>query len=107
MEPVQASALTLLERFNRWIQDSIMVKLFSIGLLILILLIPSAWIENLIYERQLRADQVIDEVTDKWSGSQTITGPVLIIPYKKQELIDRGKDGKEIKIGRASCRERV
>ena len=97
MEPVQPSALTLLERFNQWIQNSIMIKLFSIGLLILILLIPSAWIESLIYERQQRADQVIDEVTDKWSGSQTIAGPVLIIPYKKQEVIDRGKDGKEIR----------
>jgi inner membrane protein len=28
------------ERFNQWITESIMVKLFSIGFLILILLIP-------------------------------------------------------------------
>jgi inner membrane protein len=96
METIQ-TPLNLLERFNRWIQDSIMVKLFSIGFLILILLIPSSSIENLIYERQQRADEVIDEVADKWSNSQTISGPVLIIPYKKQEIIDRGKDGKEIR----------
>ena len=43
------------------------------------------------------AGQVIHEVTDKWSGSQTISGPVLVIPYRKQEIIDHGKDGKEIK----------
>jgi inner membrane protein len=72
METVQQQSLNLLERFNRWIQESIMVKLFSIGFLILILLIPSAWIEDLIYERQQRADQVIEEVADKWSGSQTV-----------------------------------
>lgn len=93
METVQP--LNILERFNRWIQESIMVKLFSIGFLILILLIPSAWISDLIYERQQRADQVIEEVSDKWSEPQTISGPVLVIPFRVQEVIDKGKDGKE------------
>ena len=87
----------ILERFNRWIQESIMVKLFSIGFLILILLIPSSWIENMIVERQQRAEQVMTEVADKWSGSQLISGPVLVIPYRKQEVFDLGKDGKEIR----------
>ncbi|MEX2234685.1 MAG: cell envelope integrity protein CreD [Cyclobacteriaceae bacterium] len=95
MDTVQENSLNLFERFNRWIQESIMVKLFSIGFLILILLIPSVWIENLIFERQQRADQVIAEVADKWSGTQTISGPVLIIPYKKQEVINRGKEATE------------
>jgi inner membrane protein len=40
---------------------------------------------------------VIDEVADKWSGSQTVSGPVLVIPYKKHEVIDRGKEGKEVR----------
>ena len=95
METIQQSSLNLFERFNRWIQESIMVKLFSIGFLILILLIPSAWIESLIYERQQRADAVIEEVAAKWSGAQTISGPILIIPYRKQEVINRGKEGTE------------
>jgi len=89
--------LNILERFNRWIQESIMVKLFSIGFLILILLIPSSWIQDMIVERQSRAEQVISEVADKWSGSQTISGPVLVIPYRKHEIIDKGKEGKEIR----------
>lgn len=33
--------LNLFERFNQWITESIMVKLFSIGFLTLILLIPA------------------------------------------------------------------
>ena len=85
------------ERLNLWIQESIMIKLMSIGFLILILLIPSSWIQSLIEERQQRSDEVMREVTDKWSGSQTLTGPVLVIPYIKQEIIDRGKDGTEIR----------
>lgn len=89
--------LNILERFNRWIQESIMVKLFSIGFLILILLIPSSWIRDMIVERQQRAEQVMSEVADKWSGSQTLSGPVLVIPFRKQEVIDHGKEGKEIR----------
>ncbi len=87
----------LFERLNQWIQESIMIKLISIGFLILILLIPSSWIQSLIEERQQRSEEVMREVTDKWSGSQTLTGPVLVIPYIKQEIIDRGKDGTEIR----------
>src|SRR5688572_20492147 len=86
-----------LDRFNKWIQESIMIKLFSIGFLVLILLIPSAWIQEMIVERQQRAGQVMQEVADKWSGSQSISGPIMVIPYRKQEIIDHGKDGKEIK----------
>lgn len=89
--------LNILERFNRWIQESIMVKLFSIGFLILILLIPSSWIQDMIVERQERAEQVMAEVADKWSGSQMISGPVLVVPYRKQEVIDHEIDGKEIR----------
>ncbi len=96
MESINAS-LNLFERFNRWIQESIMVKLFSIGFLIIILLIPTSSIESLIYERQQRADEVIDEISNKWSESQTISGPVLVIPYKKQEVIDKGDKGKEVR----------
>jgi inner membrane protein len=97
METLNTQSQNLLERFNQWIQESIMVKLFSIGFLILILLIPAAWIEDLIYERQNRADAVIDEVADKWSGSQKISGPILVIPFIHDEIIDRGKEGKEIR----------
>ena len=96
MEAV-AQTQSLLDRFNKWIQESIMIKLTSIGFLILILLIPSEWIGDMIVERQQRAGQVMQEVADKWSGSQSISGPILVIPFRKQEIIDHGKDGKEIK----------
>ncbi len=89
--------LNIFERLNRWIQESIMVKLFSIGFLILILLIPSSWIQDMIVERQIRAEEVMTEVANKWSGSQTVSGPVLVIPYRKQVVIDLGKEGKEVR----------
>ena len=86
---------SLLDRFNKWIQESIMIKLISIGFLILVLLIPTDAIQDMIVERQQRAGEVMQEVAMKWSGSQTISGPVLVIPFRKIEIIDRGKDGLE------------
>ncbi|MBN8577602.1 MAG: cell envelope integrity protein CreD [Cytophagales bacterium] len=88
--------LSVFERFNQWITESIMVKLFSIGFLILILLIPTSWIESLIRERQYRADEVIREVSDKWSGRQLLSGPVLRIPFTKKEKIRTWREGKQV-----------
>jgi inner membrane protein len=95
--PLSNTPISLLERFNKWIQESVMIKLFSIGFLILILLLPTSWIQEVMHERQYRASHVMDEIASKWSGAQTIGGPILIIPYKVKETIDRGKDGIEIR----------
>ncbi len=68
--------------FRSWFAESVLIKLFLIGALTLLLLIPSAWIQSLIWERQNRQDEVIKEISDKWSGSQLLEGPVMILPYK-------------------------
>ena len=94
MEITQPS---LFEKLNRWIRESIMVKLGSIGFLILILMIPQVWIQSLISERQERANSVVGEVASKWSGPQTISGPILVIPVVRREKIDKGKDGIEVR----------
>ena len=91
------NSINIFERFNNWIKESVTIKLMSIGFLVLILLIPSSWITRLMEERQLRAGQVMDEVAEKWSGEQTLAGPVLVIPFKKEDRIDKGKDGIEIR----------
>ncbi len=88
---------SILERFNNWVKESITIKLMSIGFLVLILLIPSSWIDSLVNERQARAESVIAEISDKWSGKQTISGPVLVLPFIQREKIDKGKDGIEIR----------
>jgi inner membrane protein len=85
----------LIERFNQWLTESVMIKLFSIAILILILMIPASWIESLIRERQTRAADVIREVSDKWSGGQTLSGPVLVIPFTKVEILKRWENGKQ------------
>ena len=88
---------SLFERLNNWIKESITIKLMSIGFLVLILLIPSSWIESLIIERQSRAESVIQEISGKWSGEQSLVGPILVIPFIQREKIDKGKEGIEIR----------
>ncbi|MBX2944043.1 MAG: inner membrane CreD family protein, partial [Cyclobacteriaceae bacterium] len=90
------NAMNLLDRFNRWLQESITIKLFSIGFLIIILMIPLSWIDDLIHERQARSGEVLAEVTSKWSGYQSICGPVMVLPYKVTEVFKEA--GKEPRV---------
>lgn len=85
-----------LNKISIWFRESVMIKLVSIGFLILILLIPAAWITSLIEERQSRAGEVVSEITSKWSDNQTIAGPVLMIPFTKVEMTKRWEKGVEI-----------
>jgi inner membrane protein len=68
-------------RFSAWLKKSLLVKLGSIAFLVLLLLLPNAMIQDLIHERQYRQDEAAAVVSQSWGGVQTITGPVLSIPY--------------------------
>lgn len=72
-------------------RNRITIKGFIVGILILIMLIPSVFIMNLVSERSERQREVAAEVSSKWAGTQTITGPLLVIPYTETV---QNKDGK-------------
>ncbi|HBH07089.1 MAG TPA: cell envelope integrity protein CreD [Flavobacteriales bacterium] len=72
---------TFLQTINRWFRTSISVKVVTIIILTLLLLIPTKMIEDLIHEREWRMRGAMSEVGEKWGQSQTIHGPVLVIPY--------------------------
>lgn len=76
------------------LNGSVLFKLALIGFLTLILLIPSILIQDLISERERRQEEVNQEVSDKWSGSQLVQGPVLVLPYKTFEKISDSESGK-------------
>mgnify|MGYP000938521111 FL=1 len=63
------------------IKGSIGVRLVIIGVLILALLIPSAFVRTLVRERANRRREAIQEITAKWSTKQVIGGPLITIPY--------------------------
>jgi inner membrane protein len=61
------------------------------GGLILLLLIPTFFISGLVHERQLRQEEVVKEVSDKWAQAQTVSGPYLYIPYEQPYQNSLGK----------------
>lgn len=97
MQTTPVSNASIFERITTWFSESIVIKLMAIGFLILILLIPQTWIESIMYERQSRASGVVNEIASKWSGEQTLAGPVLVIPFTNREKVDKGKNGIEIR----------
>jgi len=70
------------KRDQREMGGSTIIKLVVISILTLILLVPSSWLESLIAERQNRKSEVLKEISENWSGTQELEGPVLVIPYK-------------------------
>lgn len=57
------------------------IKILIIGGLVILLMIPMFMIENLITERGQTQEDAINEVSEKWSLAQTISGPYLNIQY--------------------------
>lgn len=58
-------------------------KLGAIAFLIVLLLIPLLMIGNLISERQALRDSVVQDIAQSSSFSQQISGPLLVVPYRK------------------------
>jgi inner membrane protein len=64
-----------------WNRNRIVLKSFWIGFLVLLLLIPTFLISGLVNERQDRHQEAVTEISSRWAGAQTVTGPVIGIPY--------------------------
>jgi len=66
---------------KNWFKESITFKLIIIGVLSLLLLIPAGMVKRLIREREKTRNEVINEINSKWGFQQTITGPVISVPF--------------------------
>jgi inner membrane protein len=64
-----------------WNRNKIILKSFLIGLLVLLLLIPTFFIQGLVTERKQRQVDAVTEISSRWAPAQTVTGPVIGIPY--------------------------
>lgn len=65
-------------------QKTLLIKCTTIGILVLLLLIPLMTTKNLVNERQQRRENVIADIGKSASGQQTIMGPILVVPYIHQ-----------------------
>ncbi|ALW85382.1 hypothetical protein AUC43_09920 [Hymenobacter sedentarius] len=81
---------TIFDRLNSWMSGSVTLKLLSIGLLLLLLLIPSSMVQDLITERAENRDAATAEISSQWGGAQLVLGPVLVLPYTARVIDEKG-----------------
>jgi inner membrane protein len=74
-----------IEKIKSGLFDTLGFKLAIIGILSLLLLIPTVMIMQLIREREQRRDETIQSVTANWGNAQTLSGPVLTLSRKTTE----------------------
>ncbi len=70
------------------IKNSPLTKIALIGLIAILLLIPSKMTEGLVGERQSRSQETEWNIQNDWSTNQQITGPVLSIPIHLSILVN-------------------
>jgi len=75
------------------ISNSVTFKIITMTIIVILLLIPALMIESLIHEREKRKKEVTEEIGAKWGREQTLTGPVISIPYKAYY---KDKDGNTV-----------
>lgn len=68
---------------NVWSKTKVLVKAIIIGGIILVLQLPTFYVRELVDEREQRQKDAIAEVSSKWAKKQTITGPILVLPYRE------------------------
>ena len=65
------------------IRRSAGLKLILICALVLLMAIPAMFIGAISYERSSAANQVTQDVSQRYGGQQTVMGPILSLPYEK------------------------
>lgn len=75
--------------------NRVLIKGLITGGLILLMLIPTLFIQSLITEREARQKEVVKEVSSKWASAQTLSGPYISVPYR---YVAAGSDGKPVNM---------
>lgn len=75
------SANSIPEVFGIGPRGWIYVKLGVLLAMMVLLWIPLSLVDGLVRERQGRQQVVTAEIGQTWGGRQTITGPILVVPY--------------------------
>ncbi|MCU7843022.1 MAG: cell envelope integrity protein CreD [Candidatus Thiodiazotropha sp. (ex Monitilora ramsayi)] len=57
-------------------------KIWVIGLLMALLMIPLTLIDQVVYERSSFRDEAKASIAQSWTAEQQLVGPLLVIPYK-------------------------
>lgn len=74
---------------------SLGLKLLLVCFLVILMSVPALFIGIITYERSSRAQDVTQEVSERYGGKQVVLGPVLVAPYRLVnqlgDVIERGE----------------
>jgi len=76
---------------TKW-YESMTVKLFLLGSMAILFLIPLQLIKMVIRERESNSSDIKLEISEQWGKKQTITGPILNIPVYRTPRVDTQKN---------------
>ncbi|WP_207632537.1 cell envelope integrity protein CreD [Foetidibacter luteolus] len=65
--------------------NKVLIKACITGALILVMLIPTVFVQSLVQEREQRQKEIVEEVSSKWASAQTISGPYIVVPHVKTD----------------------
>ncbi|RYF70675.1 MAG: cell envelope integrity protein CreD, partial [Comamonadaceae bacterium] len=89
------------------LRHSMLVKVAALVLLTLLLCIPLAEIGSLIRERGNSRNEAAEELAQTYAGSQTLAGPLLVVPYTERWTEDERDDKGRVTGRRARSAERM
>ncbi len=78
---------------------AVSLKLALILFLALLLQVPLVLVHGLMEERQRRQTEAVAEITQTWGADQTLTGPILMVPYVTTTTSERNTiiDGRAVR----------
>ncbi|KLI63718.1 cell envelope integrity protein CreD [Aurantiacibacter marinus] len=62
------------------------MKLFITGLVAAVLIVPLMMVYALVWDREMQSQLAQSQITAGWGGAQTVTGPLLVIPYNDEQV---------------------
>lgn len=72
------------------------IKLVIAVLLAAVLMVPLLSIYALVWDRQIQAQTAQASIGEGWGGSQIISAPVIVVPYRVTEMRTALEDGREV-----------
>jgi len=73
-------------------KTSPMLRLLVMGIILMALNVPLTMMCGVVNERTARRNQVAAEVSESWGGAQTVSGPVLSVPYRYSWIDSSGRE---------------
>lgn len=75
---------------NLFDKNKLFIKAVIIFVMALFLCIPTFFIMELIKEKKGRQAEAVAEISSKWATRQTVSGPLLMVPYNFNSKDDKG-----------------